>query len=663
MRALHSPIGNQATLRRMAQPPRGEGACRPVSLPPAPPPPIQVQTKLEVGDVDDPLEHEADRVADHVMRMPVQHLQRACAACGDGSGAGKDEEDKPKIHRVAEGGTAKAEAPDSIVAALGTGRPLEPGLRNFFEPRFGVDFSAVRVHADAGADAAARSVHALAFTLGRDVVFRADQYAPHAETGRRLLAHELTHVVQQRGSAARVQREAACPPRASGEVAQSKSAGILNGHIHFNPSAHLLMINDFAIDSAVLPAGITGTRPWQEAMSLIAGDPSIRVEVDGFTDCAGSDAENTALRKDRVQAVIAAMPAAVQGKILFSFSSSTTNFLDTNDTQQGRARNRAVRIGFASVPPKGKDPCDMLTQARSLDEYLFLVRCLETRLGLTAATDTPTALSVLRQIYYGSAPWSVSPHPAWNFVIPDHPWSPGTDPTPALHPPLMSALKASQVVEGTDIGHVFTGIDAMTHPQDVVVRKGPVGLDTGLANEEWATWAGDVGSAAAEWAVDAFMGTPDTKRLPIFFRRFAGDSDLVGDIDSFALRAGGGGAATPPAQLTQTISLTGRLSEILLQYFRITGSARGAAHTNRVRNFIEAYGGVISGQTLSNRPVLVARLKPSVENFAGLFSLQKLLSPGPQPQRPPGAPEFATLLTTANDAMTDLFVDWLVAHL
>jgi hypothetical protein len=83
------------------------------------------------------------------------------------------------------------------------GQPLEEGLRGFMESRFGQDFSRVRVHADAEAAASARAVNALAYTVGPDLVFGAGRYAPGSAEGRRLLAHELTHVVQQTGGGAR----------------------------------------------------------------------------------------------------------------------------------------------------------------------------------------------------------------------------------------------------------------------------------------------------------------------------------------------------------------------------------------------------------------------------------------------------------------------------
>jgi hypothetical protein len=77
------------------------------------------------------------------------------------------------------------------------GTSLDAATRSYFEPSFGFDFSRVRVHADPLAAAAARSVRARAFTVGRDIVFAADRFAPGTREGQRLLAHELTHVVQQ----------------------------------------------------------------------------------------------------------------------------------------------------------------------------------------------------------------------------------------------------------------------------------------------------------------------------------------------------------------------------------------------------------------------------------------------------------------------------------
>lgn len=89
-----------------------------------------------------------------------------------------------------------------LARQLGAGRPLDVHARAFFEPRFGQDFGRVRVFTDANADRAARATDAFAFTVGNDIVFRDGLYAPQTPAGRHLLAHELTHTLQQRSAAA-----------------------------------------------------------------------------------------------------------------------------------------------------------------------------------------------------------------------------------------------------------------------------------------------------------------------------------------------------------------------------------------------------------------------------------------------------------------------------
>lgn len=89
-------------------------------------------------------------------------------------------------------------SPVREVVGSGGGSPLEPETRAFMERRLGHDFSDVRVHSGTKADESAHAINAQAYTVGTDVVFRAGRYAPETDAGRRVLAHELTHVVQQR---------------------------------------------------------------------------------------------------------------------------------------------------------------------------------------------------------------------------------------------------------------------------------------------------------------------------------------------------------------------------------------------------------------------------------------------------------------------------------
>jgi len=133
---------------------------------------------------------------------PIAHgvLQRCsngveCPAC-----RAKREQQEGTLQRVAVNTTPAPAVPPIVHDVLNSpGQALDASTRSFMEPRFGHDFSGVRVHTDARAAQSARAVNALAYTVGRDVVFGAGLYIPGTMGGKRLLAHELTHVVQQGG--------------------------------------------------------------------------------------------------------------------------------------------------------------------------------------------------------------------------------------------------------------------------------------------------------------------------------------------------------------------------------------------------------------------------------------------------------------------------------
>ena len=196
----HSPFtGNQSRLRSLASP-------QPANF--------VLQRKLAIGASNDPLEIEADRTADRILRMPDQSISESPAAishaassalrrcsCGGSSGGGTCDKckDEAELQRKRSGPAPVSEAPGIVHEVLrSSGRPLDRATRSFFEPRFGHDFSGVRIHTGALAAESARNVNALAYTVGSNIVFRTEQFAPDTANGRRLLAHELTHVVQQR---------------------------------------------------------------------------------------------------------------------------------------------------------------------------------------------------------------------------------------------------------------------------------------------------------------------------------------------------------------------------------------------------------------------------------------------------------------------------------
>jgi hypothetical protein len=188
--------------------------------------PTHLQAKLAVGEPDDEYEREADRAAERVMRMPepANAQRRACpereaedSACG-GSPDGRtppliqrqidpeeeeDELDEDETLRTKSSGSRTPKVggalQDRIQAMRGGGRPLDAEARAFLEPRFGADFSRIRIHDQPDAADSARSLSARAFTLGRDIFFGGGEYSPGTRLGKELLAHELAHVVQQAG--------------------------------------------------------------------------------------------------------------------------------------------------------------------------------------------------------------------------------------------------------------------------------------------------------------------------------------------------------------------------------------------------------------------------------------------------------------------------------
>jgi hypothetical protein len=154
----------------------------------------EIQPMLTVSSPDDEFEREADRVADQVMRMPQPQLPGMCPKC-----VNRAEQIQTQRDRLA--GPHGSEVPPSVHEVLcSQGQPMDQATRTFFEPRFVRDFSKVRVHTGARASESAQAINAKAYTLGNQIVVGTNRYQPHTSEGRRLLAHELTHVVQQGGA-------------------------------------------------------------------------------------------------------------------------------------------------------------------------------------------------------------------------------------------------------------------------------------------------------------------------------------------------------------------------------------------------------------------------------------------------------------------------------
>jgi hypothetical protein len=473
----------------------------------------------------------------------------------------------------------------------------------------------------------------------------------------------------------------ACPAtRPAGEAEASRAgAGLLTPDTTFDRKDNKLVVADFPV-GAPSPAGSVTTEPdWERAMSIIVGTPSIAptVGIFGFSDCIGPERRNFPLRQKRADTVLALLPPEARAKVMMTQAQFSGHFLAGNDTAEQRARNRAVLIAIiAPIGPNRSDACDMLTAAADLDQYLFLVRCVERRTGRTTPADAPVVLSLLRQIYYGSPGWTLPSgrSPVWDDVVTVRPWSPGTDPGPMLGKKLFDALRASQTINHNkkpiDLGHLLTGMDAARKPDDVTAHVGRLGLGTSVRNHEWATWAGDVGSAAA-------MSVLCTSYLTFqrndahYFTSGASNEDLDGDIDAYGMWAALN-HGTPDVALRLDMTL----SDALLDYYRTTSTTPAQGRASRYEVFVNFYGGDAKGGVIGKPAELHARLLPPVREFALLYFANELSKTmrgtapnycdgAPAPTAPGRTVDLGRLLAdvaVAADTMTTRFVDWLIGR-
>src|SRR3954454_9207229 len=177
-------------------------SLRPISTP-------YLQTKLTINQPGDPYEQEADHVAEQVMHPARQGaavtvssdsskgIRRACA-CGGTCNKCKEEDEQGHLQRKAASAAraGPATAPPSVSEVLSSpGQALDSATQAYMEPRFGFDFSGVRVHADDRASDSAQALHARAYTVGSHIVFSNREPSPASPAAWPLMAHELTHVV------------------------------------------------------------------------------------------------------------------------------------------------------------------------------------------------------------------------------------------------------------------------------------------------------------------------------------------------------------------------------------------------------------------------------------------------------------------------------------
>ena len=342
----------------------------------------RLQTKLTMGTSNDPLEQEADRVADQVLAGPTN------PAISDAP---------PHIQRLTGQVTGQIDtAPASVDRVLASpGSPLGPALRQDMEQRFGHDFSQVRVHSGPASEKSARDVNAHAYTVGSNVVFGAGRFAPGTREGRRLIAHELTHVVQQTGAEGiragqgngkrglspnsteagnlwtfrvsepgRLKRKPKggkdspktddCPPMERGEREEAAKAQLQL--VERIPQQEWLIFG-FPIGGSEMSGDEAGGFISDIVKSLMQGhfvyvtgqDP---LEVRGFSDCfAGPKVDNQVLRQLRAAKFCAGVndyydyaPKTYPALIRSCGATPMDQYVGSNSTRADRAQNRSILV-------------------------------------------------------------------------------------------------------------------------------------------------------------------------------------------------------------------------------------------------------------------------------------------------------------------------------
>lgn len=206
-----------------------------------------IQKKLSVGSANDSYEIEADHVANKVMKMSesapqVAHSGALIQRCSC------DKEEKLRMKPVAEnithfiqrsssenGGIASSQVENQINSSKGGGSSMDSHTMNFMESRFGADFSDVKIHTGSEAVQMSRELNAQAFAVGNDIYFNEGKYNPNSDNGKHLLAHELTHTVQQSGGiGTKVQRDWALVPPRPDAVGRVLNAAEITAAITFN---------------------------------------------------------------------------------------------------------------------------------------------------------------------------------------------------------------------------------------------------------------------------------------------------------------------------------------------------------------------------------------------------------------------------------------------
>src|ERR1700752_416871 len=414
---------------------------------------------------------------------------------------------------------------------------------------------------------------------------------------------------------------AACPGYQSGEVKKSKTEpGHLSADVVEEPGR--LVLGDFGVNWRHLKRTTKNDPVLRHWLKNFENEDSYRLRILGYSDCIGKEKNNRLLRLGRAERVYKLLGKKTRSRVLIKKAAPKDTYITDNTTIEGRAKNRGVVIEFyQDLSVQGEAisarECKAPRKATLFDDYVFLVMCVEQAFP----SYTPRQiLSLLRQIYFGDESWSKKQNKPWNEIITCRVKLPS--PVSALGK-LLKALYDSQVVEDTDLGHVFAGLEAMCCPTSTLAFKllGPMTLLVKTPSVEIATWAGDLASAVGLKVYDEYENNlPDQDWDKYLFasNTRAGTADFNGDIDAYAIGSSLSGKCKEVSKTTIT-KIDTPISKLLYDYYVDDKRPLSEMRKLRIGCFIQGIGGETWGVIIKDKPTLFDTLSFRVSEFAAVY--------------------------------------------
>jgi hypothetical protein len=580
-----------------------------------------IQAKLTVGAVDDPLEQEAEMVSEQVMHMPSSDVSVAPAPPQVGRRPALHGEEKNLQTKPA---PIKAAPRETSMRGLlrSPGQPLDAAARSFFEPRFGRDFSQVRVHTGTIAEQSARALNAEAYTVGCDIVFGVGHCSSGPATEARLLGHELTHVVQQSGGDAtalperreapmarpRISAHPVAVQRQPSKPASHASAlervgahwigrirGTYSAALRSTPSKnpedpHAGTLADLAEGEFVEVIGRKGG--WLNVLATIA-----ERQVPGYVSQELVAFDRWDLEPEAMKTGLTMRGALVVLKRAETEKKADSGFKPRDDentkisaaiaTVKGEPKYEVNETTFQVTFAKGSSRIKVTT----IEDFVLFVEAVEAEYPAASAKEV---VSEIRQLWFSDENWELLvdsggitkggkqidietlPDPlAWMFDMAD------------LAPKAGGKVIATPMGD-VDVGHVLAGIDARLSGGPASYPKERLKQDSNTARFKYenlkgfdrgdptafATFAGDLGQAYATFIFDRYEKKDSSAKLWMYISTFAKPEELTGDIQGYigaAIARDVRASGNSPTGLTEV-----KASSIIRDLYLVDKSSMGA---------------------------------------------------------------------------------------